>query len=199
MKIFTRMIVPIFAILCGGAHTDEPHATVKNLVNKAAECDGKVSISYHDDGSVEVSFRDIAASRAGATPFIKCQLQGELVIPQGYSIATSQFVDAQFSAHFSKPGDQSGGRFRLELGGAVSSAIALNTAQDDVSDMIITVKSALPVFKTCTQDRVLPLRFTIEAMINYPLDTPSEVASRLDAIRIPTLSLLPSSCNEESL
>ncbi len=201
MFLATRTLLSLTLCLAVASHSyDEPlKAEVKNLLSTSDECKDSVSVLYRDDGAVDVIFRDLAASRSHSLPFLKCQLTGELIVPNGYRLTSSQFVDAQFSAHLSMPGDQGGGRFRIELNGAIANASSLVKADGEEEEVTVVVRNSLPPVSACSGDRVVPFRLAVEAMINYRLDVSSEVSSRIDSIRIPVLELARASCREDVL
>ncbi len=199
----SRSLLTLLFILCrsvvASAEDSVPHATIRNL-NSTARCEENTYVTYNDDGSVHVAVKDVIVSRASEQPFAKCLIHGDVVVPAGFAITPAQFADAEFVTHHEKIGDQSGGRFRLDVNDATSNSSAMSDRrQEHNEDATLILKNAIPIFSACGSESVLPLRITVEAMINYRLDDTSSVSSRIDAIRFPSLRITPIQCREDSL
>jgi hypothetical protein len=173
-------------------------AQIRNLSNRTAGCEDKIQISYFDDGSAQISFSDVTASRTRELPFYRCQLSGEIVVPIGTSLAFGQFIDVLFTTLTSKPGDQAGGRLRASFDEGEYSSLAMNRANDDFGLVPLLLKTSLPTLKACEEETVFSFNLTVEAMINYRLDRPSDVSSRLETIRLPALTLTQEHCFDSS-
>jgi hypothetical protein len=167
------------------------------LLLKADEstCAATYKVETDGSGALRVAFDNLASDAAQGKFRAYCRLNGSVIIPKGFALASSLALTALVQGELKGGIDNVTGRLRISLGRYAGrdfelTEYAQNDSEGAVQPVKMELKTQLPETpSSCTEDLTWPVSLFVESTIN------GRASSRIEEIKLDSLSLVPLTCN----